>query len=103
MGDMENKEIITRCNYAELGAAYMTLTEIAEILITAYEKAAGMASEFSECYEGEAVEEVLTFLNSLPQHLYKMSLFYGKMAQFVIMSLSSFAANDSTMSDTMEN
>ena len=82
--------------------AYATLFEVSESLLSAYEKATGLAADFTEAYEGIAVDEVVPFLESLPQHIYKLKLFYGKMAQYVAITSASFSTNDKRIADNME-
>ena len=80
----------------------MELSNIQTALFGAYEQAAALATEFSESYEGEAKEEVVSFLENLPIHIYKLALFYGKMAQYVFVAKLSFETNDQTMADKLE-
>lgn len=92
----------TVCDLNVMWEAYMELTNIQTVLFGAYEQAETLAADFSESYEGEAKEEVELFLEKLPMHIYKLTLFYGKMAQFVTMTSMSFMSNDQTMADKME-
>lgn len=96
------KEKMTVCDFSMMWAAFMELTNIQAALFGAYEQAAPLAGKFSESYEGEARDEVALFLEKLPVHIYKLSLFYGKMAQFVVKTRMSFASNDQTMADKLE-
>ena len=103
---MSNKadaeEKMTVCDFSMMWAAFMELTNIQATLFGAYEQVAPLAGEFSENYEGEAKDEVALFLEKLPVHIYKLSLFYGKMAQFVIATIMSFASNDQAMAEKLE-
>lgn len=96
------KEQKTTCNCGVMEEAFMELSNIQTALYGAYEQAAALAADFSESYEGEAKEEVVTFLNNLPMHIYKLALFYGKMAQYVFVTKMSFELNDQTMADKLE-
>lgn len=96
------KQKRTVCDLSMMGGAYIELTNIQTALFGAYEQAATLAGDFSESYEGEARDEVVLFLEKLPLHIYKLSLFYGKMAQFVITTSISFASNDQTMAEKLE-
>lgn len=97
----KTKENKTVCNLSAMFGAYMELTNIQTALFGAYEQAAALTAEFSESYEGEAKEEVVIFLENLPMHIYKLALFYGKMAQYVVMTCMSFEANDQAMADKL--
>lgn len=101
MSDTANKESITVCNYQTMATSYSSLCEIAESLLDAYNKAVNLAVDFTESYEGEAATQVVLFLESLPQHLYKLQLFYGKMAQYVAVASASFSMNDETIAEKM--
>lgn len=96
------KQKKTVCDPVALGDAYLELTNIQTALYGAYEQASTLAADFSEGYEGEAKDEVMLFLESLPMHIYRLSLFYGKMAQFLIMTYQSFMTNDRTMAGKLE-
>ncbi len=96
------KEKKTVCDLNAMLDIYMELTNIQTTLFTAYEQVAPLAGKFSENYEGEAKDEVALFLEKLPRHIYKLSLFYGKMAQFVIATIMSFASNDQAMAEKLE-
>lgn len=98
----DTKERKTVCNLNVMLGAYQELTNIQTDLFEAYERAVTLAADFSESYEGEAKEEVVLFLDNLPIHIFKLSLFYGKMAQFVYMTKMSFMSNDQTMADKLE-
>ncbi|MCM1155916.1 MAG: hypothetical protein NC314_04350 [Roseburia sp.] len=98
----ENKQKSTVCNLETMFSSYMELTSIQTALYEAYEQAATLATDFSESYEGEAKDEVVLFLENLPLHIYKLSLFYGKMAQFVSMTGMSFMTNDQIMAGRLE-
>ena len=67
-----------------------------------YNKAVNLATDFTESYEGEVAPQVPLFLESLPQHIYKLKLFYGKMAQYVAITSASFSTNDKRIADNME-
>lgn len=101
MSDTTNKGNKTVCNYQTMFLSNSILSEIAERLAEAYQLTSGLSQEFQESYEGEAEEEVSLFLENLPKHLYKLSLFYGRMAQYVAVTTASFAVNDETLADKM--
>lgn len=98
--DAEEKKTV--CDLNVMLDIYMELTNIQTTLFAAYEQASTLAGDFSENYEGEAKDEVALFLEKLPLHIYKLSLFYGKMAQFVITTIMSFASNDQAMAEKLE-
>ena len=85
-----------------MAGAYQELSNIQTALYGAYEQASTLATDFSESYEGKAKDEVVLFLESLPIHIYRLSLFYGKMAQFIYMTRLSFMTNDQIMADKLE-
>lgn len=91
----------TVCNHEAMMEAFTELSNIQTALFGAYEQAAALSADFSESYEGEAKEEVMIFLNNLPIHLYKLTLFYGKMAQYVYVTKMSFKTSDQTMADKL--
>jgi len=97
----EVKEEKTVCDSSAMSGACMELSSIQETLFKAYEQAAVLAEEFKGDYEGEAEIEVVTFLEYLPVHIQKLALFYGKMAQYVIVTSMSFEANDQIMADKL--
>lgn len=99
--NLKTKENKTVCNLNIMFGAFMELSNIQTALFGAYEQAAALSAEFSESYEGEAKEEVVAFLENLPIHIYKLALFYGKMAQYVTMTCMSFEANDQDMADKL--
>ena len=94
---MEVKQGCTVCDHEVIKAMYMELTEIIKELFLAYSDSLSLADDFSEGYEGEAKEEVAAFLQNLPTHLYRLGLFYGKMAQFLDTMNLSFETNDRVM------
>lgn len=96
------KQEKTVCNLNVMLGTYQELSNIQTVLFGAYEQAETLAADFSESYEGEATEEVVRFLESLPMHIYRLALLYGKMAQFVFMTANSFMLNDQTMADKLE-
>lgn len=98
MSDTTNILSMTVCNPNQMTAAEGMLYEIAEDLKTAYEKAETLSADFTEAYEGEAVTEVTAFLDNLPAHIYRLNLFYNKMAQFVALTREAFMKNDQAMS-----
>ena len=96
------KQKKTVCDLVALWDAYNELTNIQTTLYEAYEQVSTLATDFSESYEGEAKDEVVLFLENLPIHIYRLSLFYGKMAQFIYMTRQSFMTNDQTMANKLE-
>lgn len=97
MRDASNILSKTVCNPEQMTAAAGMLRDIAESLKDAYEKAEPLAADFTEAYEGIAVTEVTTFLENLPAHIYRLNLFYNKMAEFVDWTTRSFMSNDEAM------
>lgn len=95
------KEGKTVCNSGVMLAIFTELSKIQTTLLEIREKAAALSAEFSESYEGEAKEEVVAFLENLPIHIYKLALFYGKMAQYVFVTKMSFDVNDQDMADKL--
>lgn len=98
----ETKQEKTVCNLNVMLEAFLELTNIQTVLYGAYEQMENLATDFSESYEGEATEEVVCFLENLPIHIFRLALFYGKMAQFVCKTANSFMSNDQTMADKLE-
>lgn len=100
---IEVKQECTVCNHEVIKAMHEELVAIVEELFLAYLISVTLADDFSEGYEGEAKEDVMTFLQNLPSHLYRLSLFYGKMAQFLDTMNLSLEANDQAMAGRMNN
>lgn len=98
----ETKQEKTVCNLNVMLATYLELSSIQAVLFGAYEQTETLAADFSESYEGEATEEVVCFLENLPIHIFRLALFYGKMAQFISMTADSFMSSDQAMADKLE-
>jgi hypothetical protein len=56
----------------------------------------------ADSYEGEAKEEMELFFGSLPMHIERLTLFYGKMEEYVWTTAESFMKNDRMMCENME-
>lgn len=97
----EVKETKTVCNLCAMLGAFMELSNIQAALFEAYKQAAALEADFEKSYEGEAKIEVMTFLEYLPLHIFKLALFYGKMAQYVTVTSMSFESNDQAMADKL--
>ena len=92
----------TVCNHTVMEGSCQTLVNMAMNLFLAYEMLQGLEAQFVESYEGEAMPEVAQFLQNLPLHINKLSLFYNKMAQYVQTANDSFKSNDQNMTKGME-
>ena len=58
--------------------------------------------DFEECYDGDAKAEVLMFLESLPLHIYRLTLLYSKLGDFVTITAQSLFNSDIGMVNNME-
>ena len=103
MGDFDNKESKTVCSQMAMLLSATKLEYVMAALQDAYDKASTLAESFTADYEGEAVDEVRMFLESLPVHLNRLLLLYYKMEQFILVTAQSFQTNDTTMVQNMEN
>lgn len=99
---MEKNEGKTVCDQGAMLGYWLMLTDIIMNLQEGYEKAAGLKDIFDGCYQGEAKEEVMIFLESLPLHIYRLSLMYSKLAEFTSTTAESLFNNDTAMAENME-
>lgn len=99
---MDEKEGKTVCDQGAMLGYYLMLVDIIINLQEGYEKAATLQNVFDSSYQGEAKEEIMIFLESLPLHMYRLSLMYCKLAEFTTTTAESFLNNDAAMADKME-
>lgn len=99
---MDRKSGKTVCDQEAMVGFYLMLADIVQNLQTAYEKAESLAGTFNDCYLGDARDEVMTFLENLPLHIYRLELLYSKLAEFIATTAQSLHDNDMKMTEKME-
>mgnify|MGYP003297702677 CR=1 FL=1 len=93
---------MTGCNQNAMLGYYLIILGIVGSLQGAYERATTLAADFEECYDGDAKAEVLMFLESLPLHIYRLTLLYSKLGDFVTITAQSLFNSDIGMVNNME-
>lgn len=92
----------TNCNHEAMVTCYLALNAIMQELNTAYQTVCEINTDFQSAYEGDAKEEIDMFLTNLPRQIYRLALFYEKMASFVMLTSQSFQESDNKMVENVE-
>lgn len=92
----------TVCNHETMATCYLALIAITQELNTAYTKVVDLCSELETSYEGDAKAEINMFLVNLSRHIYRLALFYSKMASFVTLTSQSLKNSDNKMVENIE-
>lgn len=103
MGKFDDKASMTVVNYTAMQRIYTDLEAIMGTLLDMYNKVSTLEASFTADYQGEAVDEVQMFLESLPIHILRLEKLYDKMEAFIIVTLQSLQTNDAKMVENMEN
>lgn len=98
MGD--SKKLV--CDQESMWGYYIMLADIWKNLDDIHQKAAGLAADFDNCYMGDARDEVMTFLENLPLHIYRLEIFYNKLMDYIAITAQTALYNDVTMARKME-
>lgn len=72
------------------------------ILLYNMAKVVDLCSELETSYEGDAKAEINMFLVNLSRHIYRLALFYSKMASFVTLTSQSLKNSDNKMVENIE-
>ena len=89
------------CKYEKMEEWKVTLENVNQTMEMLVLKSAECQLLFQEAYVGDALTEVNDFFDSLIEHLYRLSVFYTKMAQFIDTTNTSFSESDTKMTENM--
>lgn len=97
MGDSNE----VKCEYFIMKKWKMEMEDVNRTMEELIVKAAEVQIFFQESYTGDALPEVNVFFEGLIEHLYRLSVFYMKMSQFIDMTNRTFSENDRKMKENM--
>lgn len=99
---MPDKQTMTVCKYEAMTGFCDKLNSAHDMLTSVMDDADAFLDLFNDTYEGTTNVETENLVNELKEHLDRLTMFYQKMGEFMLVVAESFQTSDTTMKNNME-